>query len=72
MEAREAGGEIRLLEVPPLIERYLHHHHAAHLLARPQLPDNDRATVAEDKRPASRSEAHGGRTHGRPDSADGR
>jgi hypothetical protein len=71
MEAREAGGEIQLLEVPPFIERYLHHHHAAQL-ARPQRPDDDRATVAEDQCPASRSEAHGARTHGRPDSADGR
>ena len=72
MEAREAGGEIQLLDVPALIERYLHHHHAAHLLARPQLPDDDRATVAEDQRPASRSQAHGARTHRRPDSTDGR
>ncbi|HWM07450.1 MAG TPA: STAS domain-containing protein [Actinophytocola sp.] len=55
MEAREAGGEIQLLEVPPLIERYLHQS-AAHLLARPQLPEDDGCTPAEDQRPASRSE----------------
>jgi hypothetical protein len=56
IEAREAGGEIQLLEVPPLIERYLHHHHGAHLLARPQLPEDDSGVLAEDQRPASRSE----------------
>ena len=56
MEAREAGGEIQLLEVPPLIERYLHHHNGTHLLARPQLPDDDTATLAQEQRPASRSE----------------
>jgi len=32
IEAVEAGGEIRLLDVPPLIEDYLHQHHASHLL----------------------------------------
>ena len=32
IEAVEAGGEIRLLDVPPLIDRYLHQHHARHLL----------------------------------------
>ena len=32
IEAVEAGGEIRLLDVPPLIEEYLHQHHASHLL----------------------------------------
>ena len=32
IEAVEAGGEIRLLEVPPLIARYLHQHHGTHLL----------------------------------------
>ena len=56
MEAREAGGEIQLLEVPPLIERYLHHHHGAHLLARPRLPEDEGATLAEDQPPASPSE----------------
>ncbi len=32
IEAGEAGGEIQLLDVPPVIERYLHQHHAGHLL----------------------------------------
>jgi hypothetical protein len=32
IEAVEAGGKIRLVDVPPLIERYLHQHHASHLL----------------------------------------
>lgn len=35
IEAGEAGGEIRLIDVPPLIERYLHQHHASHLLDPP-------------------------------------
>jgi hypothetical protein len=40
IEAVEAGGEIRLLDVPPLIERYLHQHHAGHLLD-PSLSSRD-------------------------------
>jgi hypothetical protein len=31
IEAGEAGGEIQLLDVPPVIERYLYQHHAGHL-----------------------------------------
>ncbi len=54
-EAREAGGEIQLLEVPLHVERYLHHHNGAHLLARPQLPVDAGATPGQDHRPASRS-----------------
>ena len=33
IEAGESGGAIHLLDVPPLIEHYLHRHHAGHLLA---------------------------------------
>jgi anti-anti-sigma regulatory factor len=32
IEASESGGAIHLLDVPPLIEHYLHRHHASHLL----------------------------------------
>jgi hypothetical protein len=32
MEAGEAGGAVRLFDVPPLVERYLRQHHAGHLL----------------------------------------
>ncbi|WP_432477020.1 STAS domain-containing protein [Nocardioides sp. GXQ0305] len=56
MEAREAGGEIQLLEVPPLIERYLHHHDGAHLLAPPHLPEDGASTRAEDERADPRRE----------------
>jgi len=38
IEAVEAGGEIRLLDVPPHIEDYLHQHHAGHLLEATALP----------------------------------
>jgi hypothetical protein len=38
IEAGEAGGAIRLRDVPPLIERYLHQHHASHLLEAPPPP----------------------------------
>jgi hypothetical protein len=53
MEAREGGGEFQLLEVPPLIERYLRHHDGAHLLAPPRPPEDD---GAQGQRLASRSE----------------
>lgn len=32
LEAGDAGGAIHLLDVPPLIEHYLHTRHASHLL----------------------------------------
>jgi anti-anti-sigma regulatory factor len=38
IEAGEAGGQIQLTDVPPLIERYLHQHHASHLLDPPPAP----------------------------------
>lgn len=31
----EAGGSLHLVNVPPLIEHYLHDHHAGHLLNSP-------------------------------------
>jgi len=55
MEAREAGGEIRLLDVPPLIERYLYQRHAGHLLARPALTEYSGA-LPENQPRTSRSE----------------
>jgi anti-anti-sigma regulatory factor len=40
IEAGESGGNLHLLDVPPLIERYLHDHHASHLLppSRGEIP----------------------------------
>jgi hypothetical protein len=38
MEAREAGGEVQLIEVPPLVERYLRQHDAGRLLDPPAPP----------------------------------
>jgi hypothetical protein len=32
IEAGEAGGSVHLVEVPPLIEHYVHRHNAGHLL----------------------------------------
>ena len=43
IEAGGAGGQIRLIDVPPLIQRYLDQHDASHLLDRPDPPNRGRA-----------------------------
>jgi anti-anti-sigma regulatory factor len=42
IEAGEAGGQIRLIDVPPRLQRYLHQHHASHLLDQPEPPNRGR------------------------------